>query len=124
MFAEEDLVGKDQYDAGKHGKQDATQIVKIINLPPILFIHLQRFNFNTKSFEFDKIQSGYEFTPHLDMLEQCEFEEDQTTPQNYQLTGIVMHKGSLNQGHYFVYIKRQIVINGQKFETWVEFNDT
>ena len=36
---------------------------------------------------------------------------------------IVMHKGEMDGGHYFVYIRKRVLINGKYMIKWIEFND-
>ena len=40
------LEGENQYDAESHGKQDAKKGVTFTKFPPILTIHLKRFDFD------------------------------------------------------------------------------
>ena len=44
---------------------------------------------------------------------------DEKDIPDYYLCGIVVHVGSLDSGHYYIFLKKLI---GEKVE-WVEFND-
>ena len=54
FVAKEKLEGKNQYDTGsdKFGKQDAEMGVEFLEYPPILFLHLRRFEYD---FNYDKM---------------------------------------------------------------------
>ena len=43
------LEGENQYDADKFGKQDAQKGVIFTKFPPVLTIHLKRFDFDLQS---------------------------------------------------------------------------
>jgi hypothetical protein len=49
------LDGENQYDAGECGKQDAEKGVTFTKFPPVLTIHLKRFDFDLQRMAFTKI---------------------------------------------------------------------
>ena len=114
----EDLKDANQIDTD-YGKLDGTLTFRYIKLPPFLIFHLKRFKYNPLTFEFDKISSKFTFPIKIDMSEHCKFTKEIQQDLNYSLSGIVMHSGTLDSGHYFVYLKWRI--DGVIW--WVEFND-
>ena len=64
------LEGANQYDAGEGlGKQDAEKGLAFSQLPPILTIHLKRFQFDMRKMGFSKIHDYFAFPLHLNMAE-------------------------------------------------------
>ena len=49
------LDGENQYDAGEYGKRDAEKGVTFTKFPPVLTIHLKRFDFDLQRMAFTKI---------------------------------------------------------------------
>ena len=59
------LDGENQYDAGEYGKQDANKGVTFTKFPPVLTIHLKRFDFDLQRMAFTKINDNFEFPARL-----------------------------------------------------------
>lgn len=83
-------------------------------LPPILTIHLKRFEFNMFTLARNKVDSPITFPLVLD-LKKCV--KSRTKPLNYNLVGMIVHSGNLNDGHYWAYAKDRF--SGK----WYLFND-
>ncbi|KAG5184414.1 hypothetical protein JKP88DRAFT_146118, partial [Tribonema minus] len=65
---EEVLDGEDKYDAGPvHGKQKAKKGVRFLRYPPVLTIHLKRFEYDMASGNMVKVNDRYEFPFQLDV---------------------------------------------------------
>jgi hypothetical protein len=66
----EKLDGENQYDAGaQHGKQDAKKGVNFLSLPPVLHLHLKRFEYDMMSGQLVKVNDRYEFPLRLNLDE-------------------------------------------------------
>lgn len=65
----ESLEGDNQYSTEQYGKQDATCFVKFSHLPPVLHLHLKRFEFNTTTYAMEKVNSRFEFAERIDLSE-------------------------------------------------------
>lgn len=51
-------------------------------------------------------------------------EQENDSSDEYQLIGIICHKGtSVHSGHYVAFIKKEVEIDGNKEKRWVLFND-
>ncbi|KAM3147828.1 hypothetical protein pb186bvf_000156 [Paramecium bursaria] len=82
-------------------KRQAFKRTKIINLPTYLLLHLKRFKFFPKQ---NKINSTISFPDPLIIQN-----------NQYKITSIVVHQGSLESGHYYSFGKRK--------HKWYMFND-
>jgi ubiquitin C-terminal hydrolase len=112
--AVQELTGGDQYDCGEAGKRDAHMSVEILELPPVLHLHLQRFAFDSVSGRFSKIHSFLSFPTDLDLSEFVSAQELQL----YRLFGVLVHSGSDCGGHYLAFLKPE------PESEWFEFNDS
>ena len=86
------------------------------SLPNILVIALKRFEFDYDMMVKIKLNSYFEFPFELDMKEYL-IEENTETNTIYELTGITIHDGVADFGHYYDLIKG-------KDGKWYKFNDT
>ncbi len=129
------LDGENQYDAGPvHGKQDADKGAEFVRFPPVLTIQLKRFEFDMQKMSFVKVHDEYEFPEMLDMTpfvakkrqggsdregtgaagakeQQNEADEgggeddDEEEDNVYLLHSVMVHRGDVGGGHYYVYIR-------------------
>ena len=85
------------------------------SLPNILVIALKRFEFDYDTMEKIKLNSYLKFPFELDMKEYL-FEENKEKNTLYELTGITIHDGMADFGHYYDLIKAPD-------NNWYKFND-
>ena len=85
------------------------------SLPNILVINLKRFEFDYNTMLKSKLNNYFEFPFELDMKEYL-IEDHQEKNTKYELTGITIHFGFSDYGHYYDLIKSQ---DGK----WYKFND-
>ena len=101
--------------------------LKIKALPNILVISLKRFDYDYRTMTKFKLNSFFEFPFELDMSEYLMNSNNNTEIENlessinenniYELTGITIHYGVADYGHYYDLIKAE---NNK----WYIFNDT
>ncbi|KAM0679573.1 Ubiquitin carboxyl-terminal hydrolase 7 [Glugoides intestinalis] len=117
----------DGFTCAKHGQCMAKRRVLLENLPPALFILLNRFSTNFDTGNYMKINQKYEFSETLDLtrfvdpgsdsnVEQCE--KKVQLSQNsfkYKIFSIVIHQGLVDEGHFYCYLQ----LRGKYFK----FND-
>mmetsp|Transcript_1676 Transcript_1676/g.5186 ORF Transcript_1676/g.5186 Transcript_1676/m.5186 type:complete len:1612 (+) Transcript_1676:2154-6989(+) len=109
----------------------------ILHLPNILCLHLRRFEFDLETFENVKIYDRFEFPLDVNMYPYtreglCEQEGTPVDPTwrrpddyyQYELTGVLMHSGTANSGHYYSYIRDPNPPAEGEAWRWYEFNDT
>ena len=91
--------------------------VRFIKLPNNLIFVLKRFKFNMKTMQPYKICTTVQFPTTLDMTP---FYIGYSKPQHYELYAISNHKGNLNHGHYYSFVKnfdnKWILYNDQNFK--------
>lgn len=105
--AKEMLNGENQYEAEGFGKQDAEKGVIFHKFPPVLTIHLKRFEFDLARFGFSKIHDRFEFPTRICL---DDFVADDAPPEhkqgnNYILHSVLVHGGDVMGGHYTAFIR-------------------
>ena len=85
------------------------------SLPNILVINLKRFEFDYNTMLKSKLNNYFEFPFELDMKEYL-IEDHKEINTKYELTGITIHFGFSDYGHYYDLIKSP---DGK----WYKFND-
>lgn len=116
------LDGENKYQAGdQYGYQDAKKGVVFESFPPVLHLQLKRFEYDFMEDDLVKIDDLYEFpdkidlSPYLDDDLPTEFKSQNWT---YKLHGVLVHQGSISNGHYYAMIKPEA-----DHETWLRFDD-
>jgi ubiquitin carboxyl-terminal hydrolase 7 len=121
----ETLEGDNKYEAEGHGKQDARKGVLFENLPPVLNLHLKRFEYDYQKDAMVKINDRYEFYDDLDLDKLNKDNEtsaylsanaDKTVKNKYKLLAVLVHSGGVHGGHYFAFVRPE----GKK---WLKFDD-
>lgn len=99
--------------------REATKYILFSHLPPVLIIHLKRFNGFGKNRR--KITSFVQYPMKLEISSHCIVEDsemkDDIKLRTYSLYGVINHIGNLYSGHYTSYCK--FFIN----DLWYNFND-
>lgn len=118
------MEGENKYRADGHEElQDAKKGVKFLKLPPVLQLHLKRFEYDTARYAMVKINDRYEFESEMDL---SRYVEDSDGSDIYLLHSVLVHIGDVNGGHYHVFIRPEITIpEGQpkKPDHWYKFDD-
>ncbi|CAD8072236.1 unnamed protein product [Paramecium sonneborni] len=127
------LEGENAYSCEQCNKKvSALKRTCIKKLPDHLILVLKRFNFDFDSMAKVKINERIEFPFELDLLPYSQqglrqqenrqnTQNEQDNPQEYyqyRLTGVVIHIGSADCGHYYSFIQDR-----QDLNKWYEFND-
>ena len=111
----ESLDGENKYDAGKFGLQEAQKGVIFDTFPPVLHLHLMRFQYDPQTDSNIKINDRYEFYEKIQL--DPFLEKAQSTPANYTLHAVLVHSGDNHGGHYVVFISPNL--DGK----WFKFDD-
>jgi ubiquitin carboxyl-terminal hydrolase 7 len=121
----ETLEGDNKYEAEGHGKQDARKGVLFENLPPVLNLHLKRFEYDYTKDAMVKINDRYEFYDEIDLDKMSKDGEtpaylstnaDKAVKNKYKLVAVLVHSGGVHGGHYFAFVRPE----GKK---WLKFDD-
>ena len=117
--AVESLEGENKYDAGQHGLQEASKGIHFVNFPPVLSLHLMRFQYDAEADANIKINDRFEFPEELSLTRY--FKQTGTpiesSASEYVLLAVFVHSGDNHGGHYVVYVNPQC--EGQ----WYKFDD-
>ncbi|KKK13712.1 ubiquitin hydrolase [Aspergillus rambellii] len=114
----ETLEGENKYDAGQpYGLQDANKGVIFESFPPVLHLHLKRFEYDIHRDAMMKINDRHAFPMEFDAAPYLSKDADRSESWVYQLHGVLVHSGDLNAGHYFAFLKPT------KDGFWYRFDD-
>ena len=98
--------------------------VLVDKIPNILIIHLQRIAFSYETFTMEKINIPIDFDKNLNMKKYTLNRDNNDIPSeyyDYELQGIIIHKGTAQFGHYYSIIySEEKDLSGK----WYKFNDT
>jgi ubiquitin carboxyl-terminal hydrolase 7 len=111
----EKLDGDNKYMAEGHGLQDAEKGCTFSSFPPVLHLHLKRFEYDPLRDANVKINDRFEFDEEIDLAPYME--ELPGRPEIYQLHSVLVHCGDVHGGHYYAYIRPDCK------ERWFKFND-
>ena len=118
---EELLDGENQYESEQYGKQDAKKGVHFKKLPPVLELHLRRFEYDINTDAMAKVNERFEFPTALDMDREgggyFSQEADPAVRNQYRLQSVLVHSGGPNGGHYYAFIRPLTS------EQWYRFDD-
>ncbi|KAL2825982.1 hypothetical protein BDW59DRAFT_145700 [Aspergillus cavernicola] len=114
----ETLEGENKYDAGSpYGLQDARKGEIFESFPPVLHLHLKRFEYDIHRDAMMKINDRHAFPMEFDAAPYLSEDADRSESWVYQLHGVLVHSGDLNAGHYFAFLKPT------KDGFWYRFDD-
>ncbi|CUM67194.1 uncharacterized protein PRCAT00004887001 [Priceomyces carsonii] len=116
------LDGENKYQAGdEYGYQDAKKGVVFESFPPVLHLQLKRFEYDFMVDDLVKIDDFYEFPDKIDLspyLDEDLPDSVKNQNWNYKLHGVLVHQGSISNGHYYAMIKPYA-----REPTWLRFDD-
>lgn len=116
------LEGENKYQAGdQYGYQDAKKGVVFESFPPVLHLQLKRFEYDFMVDDLVKIDDLYEFPDKIDLrpyLDEDLPDDVKNQNWNYKLHGVLVHQGSISNGHYYAMIKPE-----GSGKTWMRFDD-
>ena len=134
---EETLKGDNAYNTRDptFGKQEARRGVRFKSLPPILLLHLKRFEYDYASGDLQKLQTEFTFPTRLKLhrymarqgAERGKKLDDfprgsrgraPPASPDYELCAVLSHVGEFGSGHYVSYVQPS---GGRQ---WYEFDDT
>ena len=112
FFEKEELIKDNQYKCEKCNKKvDAEKYFEVKQLPKILLIALNRFEYDYNKGIKKKINTPISIPDKINKIGNLD-------NLNYDLYGIIIHSGSAMSGHYFSLLK-----NFEKDKKWYKFDD-
>ena len=122
------LQGDNKYSCTSCGRHvDAVKRNCLRQVPDNLIFNLKRFDFDIMTGTRCKLNDLFAFPDELDMapytLEYLSSPDEPVSADVFELTGIIVHSGTADSGHYFSYI-RQRPSGKDKAHSWVTFNDS
>jgi len=119
FLEEERLTGSEQWFCERcERKVDAIKKIDIWKLPPVLVLHLKRFEFDASTFTYRKTENRLSMKlTFLDLSDFCSSE--QRDGAVYNVVGVSNHLGSFGSGHYTATCR----VGGLGQNTWQHFND-
>lgn len=127
------LDGDNKYNCERCNKKVAAlRRATIGELPPVLVVHLKRFEFDLETLHRTKLNSFLSFPHDLNVEPYTKeglsrrdaqpqgAEAPPAPPIGYRLTGVVVHTGSVDSGHYYSFIEDP---DPSRRGQWFQFND-
>lgn len=134
------LDGDNKYKCEGGEYVEAVKRTCIHTLPPVLILHLKRFEFDFDLMKKMKLNDHCEFPAVIDMerftvgyLEKqasadaaAQVADQGTTNAGmvYELAGVLVHSGTSDSGHYYSFIRERRVDVPGGGRGWLHFNDT
>ncbi|KAF2763557.1 hypothetical protein EJ05DRAFT_432901 [Pseudovirgaria hyperparasitica] len=122
------MEGDNKYKCEKCGGKfvDAVKRTCLKEVPDNLILHLKRFDFDLTNMTRAKIDDLFEFPDKLDVspynVKHLSHPDVPTTPDVFELVGVLIHQGTAEGGHYYSLI-RERPSGSSGPPTWLEFND-
>ena len=116
--SEELLEGDNKYLCEEHNtKVNASKRCLLGRLENTIIVHLKRFEYNYQESRRIKINDRFEFPEELNLKK---WSIDSNKPENYYdytLSGVIVHSGVADSGHYFS------IIRDRTSQKWFKFDD-
>ncbi|OCT53191.1 putative ubiquitin C-terminal hydrolase [Cladophialophora carrionii] len=121
------LQGENKYSCTSCGRHvDAVKRACLKDVPDNLIFNLKRFDYDIMTGMRTKVNDEFQFPDTLDMapytLARLSDEQQPGEPDYFQLTGVIVHSGTADSGHYYSFIRQRPTIKGVQ-QAWVQFND-
>ncbi|KAH9450894.1 hypothetical protein MJO29_009439 [Puccinia striiformis f. sp. tritici] len=111
------VEGKNKYHTGgKHGLQDAKKRTIFLEFPPVLHLHLKRFEYNLQTDKQVKINDPLEYPFQLDLAPYLDESSAAKADWNYRLHSVLLHSGDVQGGNYSALIKPHPELRWYKFD--------
>jgi ubiquitin carboxyl-terminal hydrolase 7 len=102
----ENMDGKLQYYAGdQHRLQDARKGVIFEMFPPVLHLHLKRYQYDISRNAMAKLHDYFEFPEEFDATPYLSAGADKSESWTYFLVGIIVHDGDIDKGRYYAFLR-------------------
>ena len=117
FVAVQTLDGKNKYPAGRFGRQDAKKGIIFESFPPVLYLQLNRREYDTQRDSMVMVNDRHEFPFEINLDEFLDVNADRSQPWIYKLHGVLVHSGDMHGGRYFSLVKPD------NKSRWLKFDD-
>jgi ubiquitin carboxyl-terminal hydrolase 7 len=94
-------------------------LLRVAGLPSVLQCHLKRFQYDWQTDVMSKINDRFSFPEVLDLASVCtDVKDSEKQSTVYDLQAVVVHAGKYGSGHYYAYVRPDILR-----DEWYRFND-
>jgi ubiquitin carboxyl-terminal hydrolase 7 len=136
----EKMDGDNMYKTESHGLQPAQKGILFDSFPPVLHLHLKRFEYDYVKQQYIKVNDKFIFQPMLNLAEFVSPDADKSGDYIYHLHGFVVgtsnmiwvlivskgfffgsvlvHSGTVGSGHYYAFLRPG------EGPQWYKFDDT
>lgn len=121
------LQGENKYSCTSCGRHvDAVKRACLKDVPDNLIFNLKRFDYDIMTGMRAKVNDEFQFPDTLDIapytLARLSDDAEDEEPDVFQLTGVIVHSGTADSGHYYSYIRQRPSVKDVQ-NSWVQFND-
>ncbi|KIW96171.1 uncharacterized protein Z519_03238 [Cladophialophora bantiana CBS 173.52] len=121
------LQGENKYSCTSCGRHvDAVKRACLKDVPDNLIFNLKRFDYDIMTGMRTKVNDEFQFPDTLDIapytLARLSDEQQPGDPDYFQLTGVIVHSGTADSGHYYSFIRQRPSVK-PVHDSWVQFND-
>ncbi|KAA8498654.1 Ubiquitin carboxyl-terminal hydrolase 13 [Porphyridium purpureum] len=114
------MDGDNKYRADGYAElQKARKGVTFKRLPPVLQLHLKRFEYDFMRDMMVKINDRFEFSKQIDL---SRFVHESDGSDVYVLHSVLVHVGDVHGGHYYVFIRPELAKDPES-TVWYKFDD-
>jgi ubiquitin carboxyl-terminal hydrolase 34 len=121
------LQGENKYSCTSCGRHvDAVKRACLKDVPDNIIFNLKRFDYDIMTGMRTKVNDEFQFPDMLDMAPYTLArlsEHANSEPDIFQLTGIIVHSGTADSGHYYSFIRQRPTVKSAQ-DAWVQFNDS
>ena len=122
------LQGDNKYSCTSCGRLvDAVKRSCLKEVPDNLIFGLKRFDYDIMTGLRCKLNDHFQFPEVLDVapytLNHLSQPNQPLQPDTFELTGVIVHSGTADSGHYFSYIRQRPCVKSKQ-NSWVQFNDS
>lgn len=126
LFVKQDMLeGDNKYNCEKYQRHIVASKGNLIKtMSNTLIFHLMRFDFDVATYRKRKLNEYFSFPMRMNMQKWTMAGQDPNEEKlpdsyyDYQLTGVLVHTGSADSGHYYSLIKER-----EPPHKWYQFND-
>ncbi|KKY17496.1 putative ubiquitin c-terminal hydrolase [Phaeomoniella chlamydospora] len=121
------MQGDNKYSCSRCNQHvDAVKRACLKDVPDHLIFHLKRFDFDINTMTRRKINDEFAFPNSIDMapytLDTVAVKGGSTSPDMFELVGVLIHSGTAETGHYYSLIRERPSSSDAK-NSWLQFND-